>query len=130
MTPHRRQGQESTGRGLTRRVTPSLACVLLLFLADPEREWYGAEMAVRLRCHSSTVGRILTALRGTGWATDRESRAHPGPVRYYHRLTATGVVEAKRALHRQYPSARRAQLAEVAGLSIDDIDLDLPEGDT
>jgi hypothetical protein len=109
---------------LPRRITPSLACILLLFLADPEREWYGAELAVRLRCHSSTVVRIFAAFRAAGWATDRESRVHPGAMRYYHRLTDTGVVEAKRALHRHYPSERRrALLAEAAGLSIDDIDL-------
>jgi len=115
----------------SRRITPSVTCVLLLFLSAPDREWYGAQMSVRLTCHASTVLRILADLRAAGWTTKRESVAHRGPTRYYHHLTGTGRLQAKRALRHQYPSRTGlALLAENAGLSLDTIDLDLPRGET
>jgi DNA-binding PadR family transcriptional regulator len=110
-----------------RRITPSVTCVLLLLLAEPDREWYGAELAARVPCHVTTVLRILRDLTYAGWTSDRESTAHRGPARYYHRLTETGVAEAKRALRHQYPNGTcLALLAKAVGLSLDTVDLDRP----
>jgi hypothetical protein len=116
----------------TRRITPSVASVLLLFLADLEREWYATEMAHRMTCPASTATRILHDLRWAGWAVDREEPARQRqPARFYHRLTETGVVEAKRALLHRYPTGSGlALLAHDIGLSIDTIDLDVPGGET
>jgi hypothetical protein len=110
-----------------RRITPSVACVLLLFLAEPEREWYGSEVAGRARCHVSTAARILWDLKAAGWVVDREQPGRQSAgMRIYHRLTEFGVAEAKKALHRAYPSgAGLIHLTTMIGLSIDAIDLDL-----
>jgi DNA-binding PadR family transcriptional regulator len=110
----------------SRRITESVTCVLLLLLAEPDREWYGTELSARVPCHASTVLRILRDLTYAGWTTERESTAHRGPARYYHRLTETGITEATRALRRQYPNGiGLALLATAAGLSLDAVDLDL-----
>lgn len=85
-----------------RRITPHVACVLLLLLADPKRGSYGAEVARRLRCQQSTVMRIFEQLYWAGWVTFHKSTGHGGPPRYYYRLSEGGIVEARTALDREY----------------------------
>jgi DNA-binding MarR family transcriptional regulator len=114
----------------SRRITPSVVCVLLLLLADPDREWYGSELADRARCHVSTAGRILWDLKAAGWVVDREqSGGQREGMRIYHRLTEFGVAEATKALHRANSSgAGLGHLTTLLGLSLDAINLDRPEG--
>lgn len=75
------------------RMTPQTRFVLLLLLQDPEREWYGVEVANRLGLYHGTAGGVLTRLERAGWATLSPHVGVRG--RLYFRLTHDGAVAAQ-----------------------------------
>jgi hypothetical protein len=103
--------------------TPNVSAIMLLLLSEPEREWYGTELSVRAGCHRSTAMRILRHLGWAGWASDRASIGE-APVRYYHRLTETGIGEVRRTLIGQYGTGPAiGLLARAVGLTLNAAEL-------
>ncbi|GAA4215735.1 PadR family transcriptional regulator [Actinocatenispora rupis] len=90
------------------RITAAVATVLAAFLAEPDTARYGLELMRATGHPSGTLYPVLARLQDAGWvdaeweeATAAQSTGRP-PRRYY-RLTADGVVAARRelaALHR------------------------------
>jgi PadR family transcriptional regulator PadR len=85
--------------------------VLTTLLAEPDREYYGAEIGMAAGLASGTVHPILARLEGIGWVTSRwetiDASAAGRPARRYYRLTTEGVADARAALAATY----RARLA-------------------
>lgn len=84
------------------RMTTPRRLVLQVFLADPEGERYGLELAVEAGLEPGTIYPILVAFEGVGWLSSREEdevEAHAvgRPRRRYYRLTAAGVTAAQAA---------------------------------
>lgn len=88
--------------GTVGRITPHLLIVVDLLSRDPERVWYGLEIAEAVGLRSQTVYPVLRGLALGGWVlTESEApELAPGdrPPRRYHRLTGDGVEAARKAL--------------------------------
>lgn len=93
----------------TLRVTAATAKVLAAFLATPDDDRYGLELMRATGQPSGTLYPILTRLQDAGWVTGRWEDSDPAatgrPARRYYRLTADGLVAARREL-----AALRSQL--------------------
>lgn len=84
------------------RMTTPRRLVLQVFLAEPESERYGLELAVEAGLEPGTIYPILVAFEGVGWLSSREedeAQAHAvgRPRRRYYRLTAAGITAARTA---------------------------------
>ena len=81
---------------MPQRITNQLLAVLVLFLAEPEREWYGMELMKRAGLSSGTLYPILRRLLNDGWLVrtgDVRSEIGGGGRRLY-KLTGVGAVAA------------------------------------
>lgn len=102
-------------------LTPRMAAVLRVFLAEPTKQQFGFDLMETLDLSSGTLYPILTRLRQAGWITveteDIDPKAEGRPARRYHQLTAEGEVAAVQALARMRalydlpPSAAQPGLA-------------------
>src|ERR1700759_1532107 len=93
------------------RMTMPTQLVLRALLIDPEAELYGLEIGDAAGLASGTVHPILARLEAAGWLTSRWEDVDPAvvgrPARRYYRLTGAGVSEARDALARAWPPAKR-----------------------
>lgn len=84
-----------------RMTTPRLLA-LRAFLADPERERYGLDLASEAGLEPGTIYPILVAFENAGWVRSRQEDVDPHlegrPRRRYYALTADGVRAARDAL--------------------------------
>ncbi|MGN9808855.1 PadR family transcriptional regulator [Micromonospora sp. BQ11] len=84
------------------RITIPVARVLAALLAQPETEHYGLDLMAMTDLPSGTLYPVLHRLRAAGWLAAEWEPVDPStvgrPARRYYRLTAEGVVEARRAL--------------------------------
>lgn len=90
----------------TPRMTIATQYVLATLLAEPDREYYGAEIGSAAGLASGTVHPILARLEGRGWLISRweevDTSAAGRPARRYYRLTADGVASAGSAVAAAY----------------------------
>ena len=108
------------------RMTMQTQAVLRAFLANPEREIYGLEIAAHTGLLPGTTYPILVRLERADWVTSRweniDTHDEQRPRRRYYKLTPDGIDNATRELQRRAqkaPSAaRRWELspAELPGL--------------
>lgn len=93
------------------RMTIATQYVLTTLLAEPDREYYGAEIGSAAGLASGTVHPILARLEGRGWLVSRWEEVDPStarrPARRYYRLTADGVANAGGALAAAYRTRPR-----------------------
>ncbi|KAB2347374.1 PadR family transcriptional regulator [Actinomadura rudentiformis] len=85
------------------RMTLALQLVLRHTLAEPDREWFGNEIAQATGLADGTVYPMLARLERAGWLSIRhEAPAERGterrPSRRYVRWTEQGVAAARSAL--------------------------------
>ena len=82
------------------RMTASVLKVAAALLADPAVEHYGLQLMHATGLPSGTLYPILVRLERAGWVESRWEQTEPAaqgrPARRYYRLTADGVVEARR----------------------------------
>jgi PadR family transcriptional regulator, regulatory protein PadR len=79
------------------RLTIPTRLVLEAFLADPDTEQYGLELARSAGLPTGTVHPILARMEGVGWLDSHWEDVDPSeagrPARRYYRLTTTGLRE-------------------------------------
>ena len=94
------------------RMTTSVLKVLAALLADATAERYGLQLMQATGLPSGTLYPILVRLERAGWVESRWEQSDPAaegrPARRYYRLTADGVVEARREV-----AAMQQQMAQV-----------------
>lgn len=94
------------------RMTMQTQAVLRAFLAQPEREIYGLEIAAHTGLLPGTTYPILVRLERADWVTSRWETIDPHdeqrPRRRYYKMTPRGIELARREL------ARRAEKAASA----------------
>ncbi|MBB4690352.1 PadR family transcriptional regulator [Paractinoplanes abujensis] len=82
------------------RITASVLRVLAGLLAEPGAQRYGLELMQQSGLPSGTLYPILARLERAGWVESRWEEIDPvaegRPSRRYYRLTADGVVAARR----------------------------------
>ena len=95
---------------LTRTTTRALAA----FLESPQSWRYGYDLMKVAELSSGTLYPLLARLSDQGWLESRwEESEYPGkPPRQLYRLTATGRLEARRALERAQSAWLRLPLPE------------------
>jgi PadR family transcriptional regulator PadR len=86
--------------GSAPRITAQLQRVLLLFLQDPSRRYYGLEIAREANLQRGTLYPMLVRLEERGWLTSEWENIDPvvegrRPRRYYT-LTDEGLRQALR----------------------------------
>lgn len=88
------------------RLTRTTTRALLAFLETPRSWRYGYDLIKSAEISSGTLYPLLARLTEDGWLESRwEDSEYPGrPPRQLYRLTATGRVEARRALERAQAS--------------------------
>lgn len=103
-------------------LTPRMAAVLRVFLADPAQPKFGFDLMETLDLSSGTLYPILTRLRQAGWiraeTEDIDPKVAGRPARRYHQLTAEGEVAAIQALARMralYEAPRSVSQPGLAG---------------
>jgi DNA-binding MarR family transcriptional regulator len=83
-------------------MTLTVQLVLRALLAAPGREVYGLEVVRGTGLPSGTVYPILSRLEAAGWLEKRTEDVDPRkaerPRRYYYKLTAKGITEAREAM--------------------------------
>lgn len=106
------------------QLTPKIAAVLRIFLEDPERERYGAELMRVTGQPSGTLYPILSKLEKAGWIVGGKEDIDPHvvgrPARRNYRMVGTAVAVARTqlaALSELYrpPVPVRARLAPNGG---------------
>jgi PadR family transcriptional regulator PadR len=84
------------------RMTLQTQMILRALLRDPARELYGLELAEETGLLPGTAYPILLRLENEKWVTSRwediSPEAEGRPRRRYYRMTATGAVQASRAI--------------------------------
>ncbi|MEU5940396.1 PadR family transcriptional regulator [Micromonospora sp. NPDC047548] len=84
------------------RMTIPVAKVLSALLAEPGTERYGLDLMKLTGLPSGTLYPVLHRLQDAGWLAADWEEVDPAvagrPARRYYRLTAEGVVAARRAL--------------------------------
>ena len=105
-------------------LTPRMADVLKVFLADPAESRYGFEIMRATGQPSGTLYPILAKLEKAGWLTggreDIDPHAEGRPARRFYRITGTAVPVARSQLaalsERYRPPARlRTRLRTESG---------------
>ncbi len=88
------------------RLTRTTTRALLVFLETPRSWRYGYDLMKVAGLSSGTLYPLLARLTDDGWLESRwEDSELPGrPARQLYRLTATGRVQARRALERAQTS--------------------------
>jgi PadR family transcriptional regulator, regulatory protein PadR len=99
------------------RVTGNVAGILAVMLSEPERSWYGLEIARTVDIGHATVYAALTRLERASWIVgeweDADPRDEGRPRRRLYRLTEEGArhggaaVEAHRARLSSHPQLWR-----------------------
>lgn len=88
----------------TLELTPRMAAVLQVFLADPAQPQFGFDLMETLKLSSGTLYPILAKLWRAGWIRAETEDIDPAvegrPARRYHQLTEEGEVAAVQALAR------------------------------
>lgn len=83
-------------------VTPKLAAVLMVFLADPDREQYGLGLMRLTGQPSGTLYPLLAKLEQAGWIVARREDIDPRglqrPARTYYRITPEAAAMARSRL--------------------------------
>ncbi|MGK5681865.1 PadR family transcriptional regulator [Actinoplanes sp. URMC 104] len=96
------------------RITTSVLKVLAALVADPAEQRYGLELMQDTRLPSGTLYPILARLERAGWVESRWEEIDPvaegRPSRRYYRLTADGVVAARREI-----ALMQQQMSRAAG---------------
>ena len=86
------------------RLTIPTRLVLEAFLADPDAELYGLELARAAGLPTGTVHPILARLEGLDWVSSRWEQVDASevgrPARRYYRLTSAGRRESATRLAR------------------------------
>ncbi|GIG57418.1 hypothetical protein Lfu02_17900 [Longispora fulva] len=86
----------------TLRMTTPRLLALRALLDDPDREWYGLELATHAGLEPGTIYPILVAFENCGWLRSREDEIDPRlegrPRRRYYTLTPDGAVGARDAV--------------------------------
>lgn len=86
---------ESSIRDL--ELTPALAALIRVFLADAERPRYGSELMRHAHQNSGTFYRNLAALEQAGWITGGTEHIDPSvehrPPRRFYRITRPAVFQ-------------------------------------
>jgi DNA-binding PadR family transcriptional regulator len=81
------------------RITVQVLAVLNVMLEAPTADWYGLELADRIKLKSGTIYPLLARLEKFGWLASREENIDPvkegRPRRRLYQLTASG----ERAAH-------------------------------
>jgi PadR family transcriptional regulator, regulatory protein PadR len=94
------------------RMTMQTQAVLRVFLASPEREIYGLEIAAHTGLLPGTTYPILVRLERAGWVTPRWENIDPHdeqrPRRRYYKMTPRGIEHAARELARREEKAAAA----------------------
>lgn len=84
------------------RVTVLTARLLLVFLADADRRWYGGDLARETGMFSGVLHPMLQRLLRAGWMVREDEVGDPRslgrPVRHYYRLHPDRVVEVREAV--------------------------------
>jgi len=84
------------------RMTVATQRVLRVLLEQPDREWYGAQIATATRHATGTIHPILARLERAGWLESRLENIDPSaagrPRRRYYRLSPDGAGRAQSAL--------------------------------
>ncbi len=101
------------------RMTMQTQAVLRVFLAKPEKEIYGLEIAAHTGLLPGTTYPILVRLEQADWVTSRWEAIDPHdeqrPRRRYYKMTPRGIELATRELERRAEKA--ASAARQWGLS-------------
>jgi PadR family transcriptional regulator, regulatory protein PadR len=96
------------------RMTTSVLKVVATLLEDPVIERYGLQLMQDTGLPSGTLYPILVRLERAGWVRSRWEDVDPviegRPTRRYYRLTAEGVVEARREV-----ALMQQQMARASG---------------
>src|SRR5689334_5243533 len=89
---------------MVKRLTIPTRLVMETFLAEPDAELYGLELARAAGLPTGTVHPILARLEGVGWVSSRWEDVDPSeagrPPRRYYRLTPDGIREGTTRLAR------------------------------
>lgn len=95
-----------------KRLTRTTSRALLAFLESPRSWRYGYDLMKVADLSSGTLYPLLARLSDDGWLESRwEESEYPGrPPRQLYRLTATGRLEARRALERVQSAWLRSPL--------------------
>ncbi|HZD99705.1 MAG TPA: helix-turn-helix transcriptional regulator [Micromonosporaceae bacterium] len=93
-------------------MTTALAKVVAAFLTDPEAERYGLDLMRDTSLASGTLYPMLMRLERAGWVRadweDIDPVAEGRPSRRYYRLTADGMIAARRELAALHQHLSRA----------------------
>jgi DNA-binding PadR family transcriptional regulator len=99
------------------RITVQTEAVLQAFLAEPEREIYGLEIAAHTGLLPGTTYPILVRLERADWVTSRWENIDPHdeqrPRRRYYKMTQHGIELATEELRRR--TEKRAAAARRGG---------------
>jgi PadR family transcriptional regulator PadR len=103
------------------RITRPTLDMIRVFLAEPEREFYGLELRAATGLANGTLYPRLAQLEGYGWLESRweyaESDERAGrPPRRYYRLTREGAVHARAEVERAGRAGRRGGLRARPGI--------------
>jgi PadR family transcriptional regulator len=94
------------------RMTMQTQAVLRAFLANPEREIYGLEIAAHTGLLPGTTYPILVRLERANWVTSRWETINPHdeqrPRRRYYKMTPRGIELAARELEQRAEKAASA----------------------
>lgn len=86
----------------TPQMTTQTLAVLAVFLADPEAEWHGFDLADQTKLKSGTLYPLLARLEKAGWLASRKEDVDPRvvgrPRRRLYVLTGEGTAAARREL--------------------------------
>jgi PadR family transcriptional regulator PadR len=83
-------------------LTPRMAQVIKIFLADPTRERYGYDLMQVTGMQSGSLYPLLARFEAAGWLTtgkeDIDPRAEGRPARRFYRISAAAVPAARQQL--------------------------------
>lgn len=83
-------------------MTRQTLAVLAVFLADPQAEWHGFNLADQTKLKSGTLYPLLARLEKAGWLASRKEDIDPRvvgrPRRRLYVLTGEGAAAARREL--------------------------------
>lgn len=101
------------------RITDQLVAVLVAFLSEPTRGWYGLELMTETRLRSGTMYPLLHRLVMDGWL-ERAGEAPSedgGAERVLYKLTGLGVREADAIVARRHSRVARGSARAKLGLA-------------
>ena len=99
------------------RITGNVAAVLAAMVEDPQRPWYGLELARDSNIGSGTIYAVLRRLERSGWVEASWEAIDPAaegrPARRLYQLASKRVPQAVRAVdeHRYRVAPRGSRLA-------------------